>query len=392
MCTRGLLKRIAESSQTDPRGHGTRSKKIRVDPSTTDDSEGNYIVIAGEELDGGRYTVISVLGKGSFGVVVRAEDNHESVPVAIKIIKNRPLFYNQARVELSILEKMDRMNPEGNHNVVRCLGHFLHKEHMCIVFELLSQNLYELLSLTKFSGLSLTLLQRFAQQILRGLLFLSQPDVAIVHCDLKPENVLLCNAQQSCVKIIDFGSSAPPGAGQGLYKYVQSRYYRAPEVMLGLPYSHPIDMWSLGCMLTELFTGTPPFEGSCEIDQLVKIAQVLGPPPHHMITKRTKYPRAFLVSPSGFVFAPALKMRQGVSLSEMLHSNKPAQPELESFIDLLEHMLVYDPEQRITPRQALDHPFITGGSVWQQSPETPLSDQTDSDSSPRKEKGSDCQV
>lgn len=384
MCTRALLKRFPESSQTDTRGHGTRSKKTRVDPHTTDDSEGNYIVTNGEELDGGRYTVTSLLGKGSFGVVLRAEDNQEGLPVAIKIIKNRPLFYNQARVELSTLEKMNCLNPDDNHHVVRCLGHFLHKEHMCIVFELLSQNLYELLSSTKFRGLSLTQLQRYAQQILTGLLFLSQPDVAVVHCDLKPENVLLCNPQRSCVKIIDFGSSAPPGAGQGLYKYVQSRYYRAPEVMLGLPYSHPIDMWSLGCMLAELFTGTPPFEGSCEIDQLVKISQVLGPPPLHMVTKRTKYPRAFLATTSGFVFAPALKMRPAASLSEMLHRDKPAQPDLESFIDLLEHMLVFDPDQRITPRQALDHPFITGGSIWKPSPEPPLSEQTDSDSSPQK--------
>lgn len=385
MCTRALLKRFSESSQSEStRGRGGRSKRSRVDPNVADDSEGNYIVTAGEELDGGRYTVTNLLGKGSFGVVLRAEDNQEGVPVAIKMIKNKPLFHNQARVELCILEKMDRLNPDDDHNVVRCLGHFLHKGHICIVFELLSQNLYELLSLTKFRGVSLTLLQRFARQILNGLLFLSQPDVAIVHCDLKPENVLLCGAKSSDVKIIDFGSSAPPGAGQGLYKYVQSRYYRAPEVMLGLPYSHPIDMWSLGCMLAEMYTGTPPFEGSCEIDQLVKIAQVLGPPPPHMVRKRTKYPRAFIAAGSGFVFAPALKMRPAIPLSEMLHCDKPAEPELISFTDLVERMLVYDPDQRITPRQALDHPFVTGGTIQQQSPETPLSEQTDSDSSPPK--------
>lgn len=145
--------------------------------------------------------------------------------------------------------------------------YFKHKNHLCIVFEMLSYNLYELLSITQFTGVSLHLVRKFAYQILTALAFLSTDAVRVIHADLKPENILLKNPKRSAVKLIDFGSSCT--SGQALYKYIQSRYYRSPEVILGLPYSYPIDMWSLGCILVEMHIGDPLFNGKNEADQLV---------------------------------------------------------------------------------------------------------------------------
>jgi dual specificity tyrosine-phosphorylation-regulated kinase 1 len=142
------------------------------------------------------------------------------------------------------------------------------------VFEMLSLNLYELLKNTQFGGVSLNLIRKFAKQVLRALSFLARKDVEIIHCDLKPENILLRHPKKSGVKVIDFGSSCR--SNKRMYSYIQSRFYRSPEVMLGLPYSVSIDIWSLGCILAEMHTGEPLFSGSDQFDQMQKIVKVGG--------------------------------------------------------------------------------------------------------------------
>ncbi|OQV19993.1 Dual specificity tyrosine-phosphorylation-regulated kinase 1A [Hypsibius exemplaris] len=117
---------------------------------------------------------------------------------------------------------------------------FMWRNHLCLVFELLSYNLYDLLRKSNFRGVSLNLTRKFGQQLLTSLMFLSTREMQIIHCDLKPENILLCNPKKSVIKIIDFGSSCQ--MGQQFYNYIQSRFYRAPEVLLNLPYDLAIDM------------------------------------------------------------------------------------------------------------------------------------------------------
>lgn len=118
----------------------------------------------------------------------------------------------------------------------------------------------------------MNLIRKFAKQVLKALSFLARRDVDIIHCDLKPENILLRHPKKSGVKVIDFGSSCR--SNKRMYSYIQSRFYRSPEVMLGLPYSVAIDMWSLGCILAEMHTGEPLFSGSDQFDQMQKIVKV----------------------------------------------------------------------------------------------------------------------
>lgn len=169
------------------------------------------------------------------------------------------------------------------------LDSFTHKNHLCLVFECLSSNLYELIKQNQFKGLSTQLVKVFTQQLLESLAVLK--DARLIHCDLKPENILLkryvptwkhvstlamlmASLQSPEIKIIDFGSACHEM--QTVYTYIQSRFYRSPEVLLGLPYSMSIDMWSLGCIVVELYLGLPLFPGTSEYNQLSRIVDMMG--------------------------------------------------------------------------------------------------------------------
>jgi dual specificity tyrosine-phosphorylation-regulated kinase 2/3/4 len=136
------------------------------------------------------------------------------------------------------------------------------RKHLCMSFELLSMNLFEFLKVNDFNGFDHNLIRRFAIQLLYALKYLKE--FQIIHCDLKPENILLKEPNKSGIKIIDFGSST--FIDERVYTYIQSRFYRAPEIMLGIPYTCAIDMWSFGCIVAELYIGYPIFPGDSEND------------------------------------------------------------------------------------------------------------------------------
>ncbi|KAF6778272.1 hypothetical protein AHF37_02299 [Paragonimus kellicotti] len=178
-----------------------------------------------------RYKILALIGKGTFGQVVRALDEHTGEEVAIKVIKNKRSFLQQAEVEIKLLREMsafqvnEQMAVEvGANYIVNLKAHFNHHGHLCLVFELLSYNLYDLLVNTNYRGVSLNLTRKFAQQLCAALVFLSRPDVQVIHCDLKPENILLVNPKRSAIKVIDFGSSCH--VSEKVYQYIQSRFYR----------------------------------------------------------------------------------------------------------------------------------------------------------------------
>uniref|UniRef100_A0A1I8JCW2 dual-specificity kinase n=1 Tax=Macrostomum lignano TaxID=282301 RepID=A0A1I8JCW2_9PLAT len=230
-----------------------------------------------------RYETLETLGRGSFGQVVRAIDHRTGQHVALKILRNCKRFHRQAAVEVQVLDRLRRMNDSGD-CAVQMIDYFTFRGHVCIVFELLSINLYELTKRNNFQGFHLGLVRKFAQPILRCLRLLHSQ--GIVHCDLKPENILLQAKGQSEVKVIDFGSSCL--VNKQMYTYIQSRFYRAPEVILGVPYGPEIDMFSLGCILAELCTGSPLFPGENEQEQLACIMEIKGLPPKGLLERSTR--------------------------------------------------------------------------------------------------------
>eukprot|EP00966_Prymnesium_polylepis_P289840 6695038-Prymnesium_polylepis.1 len=234
---------------------------------------------------------------------------------------------------------------------------------------MLSYNLYDLLRHTNFKGVSLNLVRKFGKQIMKALCFLQLRDVSVIHCDLKPENILLRHPKRSAIKLIDFGSSCRDG--QTVYSYIQSRFYRSPEVLLGCSYSCAIDMWSLGCILVEMHTGEPLFSGQDEADQIVKIYELLGTPPAHMIQAGTKGLKHFRKSDetSAYVLRHPRNCKPR-SLNDVLgvetggpDGRRLGEPghsvtDYLKLKDLIMKMLKYDPAERICPFDAISHTFF----------------------------------
>ncbi|XP_006812174.1 dual specificity tyrosine-phosphorylation-regulated kinase 1B-like isoform X2 [Saccoglossus kowalevskii] len=362
-------RRAKEAQGDDP----TTKKMNRLINEGYDDDNYDYIVKNGEKWND-RYEIDSLIGKGSFGQVVKAYDHEEQEYVAIKIIKNKKPFLNQAQIEVRLLELMNKYDSESKYYIVRLKRHFMFRNHLCLVFELLSYNLYDLLRNTNFRGVSLNLTRKFAQQMCTALLFLATPELNIIHCDLKPENILLCNPKRSAIKIVDFGSSCQ--LGQRIYQYIQSRFYRSPEVLLGIPYDLAIDLWSLGCILVEMHTGEPLFSGSNEIDQMNKIVEVLGMPPKHILDQAPKARKYFdKLSDETYVLkktkdgrrykAPGTRKLHDILGAESggpggRRSGEPGHnlSDYLKFKDLILRMLDFDPATRIKPYHALQHSFF----------------------------------
>lgn len=273
-----------ESSRNPRRVLTKPSKGVKNDGYDNEDSD--YILYVNDILgseDAGhknRYLILDVLGQGTFGQVVKCQNLRTQEVVAVKVIKNKTAYFNQSMMEVSVLDLLNqKLDKNDDHHLLRLKDTFIHKQHLCLVFELLSVNLYELIKQNQFRGLSTTLVRVFAQQLLNGLTLLNK--ARLIHCDLKPENILLKNLESPIIKIIDFGSACDER--QTVYTYIQSRFYRSPEVLLGLPYSSAIDMWSLGCIVVELFLGLPLFPGSSEYNQVSRITEMLGMPPAWML-------------------------------------------------------------------------------------------------------------
>ncbi|EXJ83000.1 CMGC/DYRK/PRP4 protein kinase [Capronia epimyces CBS 606.96] len=337
-----------------------------------DDHDGYYITMLGELIQD-RYHVTQNLGRGMFSSVVRATDRRTGKPVAIKIVRNNETMRKAGIREIDILKDIAANDPEDKKHIIRLEGSFDHKGHLCMVFENLSMNLREVLK--KFGrdvGINLKAIRAYAQQLFLGLSLLRK--CQYIHADLKPDNILI-NESRSAVKICDLGSASPI-AENATAPYLVSRFYRAPEVILGVPYDYGIDTWSIGCTLFELYTGKILFTGRNNNGMLRAIMECRGKFPHKLLRRGAlayeyfddllnfrseetdKVTGRTLIKMIDIKAKPVRDLRSRL-LPKDKRMNEQERKEIESFVDLLDKCLDLRPEKRITPNDALKHPFIT---------------------------------
>ncbi|TMW93629.1 hypothetical protein EJD97_011365 [Solanum chilense] len=336
-----------------------------------DDPEGYYSYRFGEILDG-RYEIVAAHGKGVFSTVVRAKDLKarpgDPEEVAIKMIRNNETMYKAGMEELVILKKLVGADPEDKRHCVRFISSFKYRNHLCLVFESLHMNLREVLK--KFGrniGLKLTAVRTYAKQLFIALKHLK--NCGVLHCDIKPDNMLV-NEAKNVLKLCDFGNAMFAGKNE-ITPYLVSRFYRAPEIILGLSYDHPMDIWSVGCCLFELYAGKVLFPGPTNNDMLRLHMELKGPFPKKMLRKGAFTEQHFdqdlnfLAIEEDPVTKKAIRKLivniKPKDISSIISGSPGEDPKmLAHFKDLMERIFVLDPEKRITVSQALSHPFITG--------------------------------
>ena len=325
-----------------------------------------------DELIAGRYCYQRELGDAAFSTAVECLDIKEKRLVCIKIIKNNKDYFDQSIDEIKLLRYINANGDPDAKCFLRVYDYFYYKEHLMIVSELLKDNLYDfykyLTDNNNTEYFNVERIQKLTKQILICLEFIH--DLKIIHCDLKPENILMKSITDATCKVIDFGSSC--FIHDHLSAYIQSRSYRAPEVILGCRYDYKIDMWSLGCILAEIYTGNVLFQNDSIQSMLARIIGICGPIPNWMYEKGKLVNDFFTKEKLLYMEPNATDNNESVNQTspqergKKVHILVPKRSSLrkrirtnnEQFFNFLSGLLKIDPNDRMSAKEALNHPFI----------------------------------
>jgi len=413
------------------------------------DNENNDLIVSkGDEIKNKKntsYIIKDLLGTGVSGQAFKVFCPNNNNYYALKIIKNNDFFLKRSLFEIRIMSILNEKDKNDQYHIIRLIDSFLFNNHLCIVLELLHTTLLQILEMNNSEGISLNSIRFILKQILESVEFMNS--LKVVHTDLKPENILLSvykkdnNENRSSnlnlsnnlnnkknnpnqintnnnnntsginnmsnisfinrrvsIKIADFGE-AVPFLRLGQRVYIQSMFYRAPEVILLNKRNEKIDIWSIGCILGELYLGTPIMPGSSSYDQLYKINVLIGECPQYMIEdspKKNKYfikdkltynyriktPEEFFKEypnepKSKYEIPKNMKniddlinikkdtIKSKNSLHKSMHNSSLSlnssntKEDLVAFIHLMKGMLQIDPNKRWNCKQCLKHPFLT---------------------------------
>jgi dual-specificity kinase len=364
------------------------NKNVKVD-----DDDGHYIVVPDAELTD-KYQIVRLLGQGTFGKVVQAHDRRRNKAVAVKIIRSVQKYRDASRIELRVLATLKANDSENRNRCIHLRDCFDYRGHICIVMDLLGRSIFDFLKGNGFVPFPNSQIQSFARQLLTSVAFLH--DLNLIHTDLKPENILLCDSHYQTftynrkipsssttmnrqatqrrvlldteIRLIDFGSATFQDEYHS--SVVSTRHYRAPEIILGLGWSYPCDIWSIGCILVEFFTGDALFQTHDNLEHLAMMEAVVGSRiDSHLVQTVNKMSTRTGGNPASKYFKrlkldyPTTETTRGsrrfVKAMKYLDDIIPTTtPFLKSFLDLLKKMFVYDPAHRITAKEALQHPWF----------------------------------
>ncbi|CAN8274012.1 unnamed protein product [Cochlearia groenlandica] len=382
-------------------------------PWREDDKDGHYLFELGDDLTP-RYKIYSKMGEGTFGQVLECWDRERKEMVAVKIVRGVKKYREAAMIEIEMLQQLGKHDKGGN-RCVQIRNWFDYRNHICIVFEKLGSSLYDFLRKNNYRSFPIDLVREISWQLLECVAFMHE--LHMIHTDLKPENILLVSSdyvkipeykgsrlqrdvcykrvpKSSAIKVIDFGSTTYERQDQTYI--VSTRHYRAPEVILGLGWSYPCDVWSIGCIIVELCTGEALFQTHENLEHLAMMERVLGPLPQQMLKKVDRHSEKYvrrgrLDWPDGAASRDSLKAvlklpRLQVCLECFILSFDLVKCLLHvcaynvvvvgvcvvknlimqhvdhsagELINMVQGLLRFDPSERLTAREALRHPFFT---------------------------------
>ncbi|KAG9246397.1 kinase-like domain-containing protein [Calycina marina] len=361
--------------------------------SKVDDDDGHYIVVPDADLTD-RYSVKKLLGQGTFGKVVQATDLRRNKFVAIKIIRSVQKYRDASRIELRVLSTLKANDQENRNRCIHLRDTFDYRGHICIVMDLLGQSVFDFLKGNSFVPFPNSQIQSFARQLFTSVAFLH--DLNLIHTDLKPENILLCDSAYQAftynrripsssttvsrhavqrkvlldteIRLIDFGSATFQDEYHS--SVVSTRHYRAPEIILGLGWSYPCDIWSIGCILVEFYTGDALFQTHDNLEHLAMMEAVcagkMDPKLIQSVNAMSKrsggnaaskwFKRLKLDYPAPETTRASKRFVKAMKkLEEIIPDNNKF---CRNFLDLLRKIFIYDPNQRITAKEALQHSWF----------------------------------
>eukprot|EP00762_Andalucia_godoyi_P005526 ANDGO_00585.mRNA.1 Serine/threonine-protein kinase prp4 len=396
-----------------------------------DDDEHYYRVVAGSVFHD-RFVLLKEVGRGAYGQVVLASefrrkdaahysaachspDPGDRPDVALKILRANDVIASSGRKEISVLSKLAVADPLDRHFCVRMQEHFDYRGHVCIVFELLSLNLRQILDDYgikggKRVGISMDAVRVYARQVFYALSLLER--VNIVHGDIKPDNLLVSEDRRR-IKLADFGTALYlADTASGISVDHGTRYYRAPEVIMECtPVGYPLDVWAVGCTLFEMYTGFVLFPGSTNNEMLKLMMDARGAFPRKFLTRASASQRQvhFDAEKDVFLYHVLDPVTHQVEMRQLSYSSQPqvhivdflkramldarqasvsmsasaasadASKQLGFHVDwvdrtkqnaqeeravqllwqLIDRCLAVDPKSRIRPFEALQHSFFT---------------------------------
>mmetsp|Transcript_15756 Transcript_15756/g.23682 ORF Transcript_15756/g.23682 Transcript_15756/m.23682 type:complete len:717 (-) Transcript_15756:295-2445(-) len=346
--------------------------KVIFDPYRTGFEEDKHFNPLPGTIVAGRYEVVEMLGQATSAAFSTAwqcidldAEEEEAQWVCLKVIKNSKDFFDQSLDEIKLLQYINSRGDPHKNNVLKLTDFFYCKEHLFIVSELLRENLYEFGKYIRESGakeyFTLPRLKKIMKQMLEALVYIHS--LNLIHCDIKPENIVIRSYSKCQVKLIDFGSSC--FTTDHLTSYIQSRSYRAPEVILGLEYGAGIDIWSLGAVLAEMYTGYVLFQNDSISTMLARIDGIVGPYPEYMLEEGREAPRFY--SNSGVFYdrigeegetVVSLIYPKKTSLRRRLHLPRQGTRDEELFLDFVKCTLQIDPSLRPSAKTALLHEWF----------------------------------
>ncbi|NP_001355453.1 Protein kinase domain-containing protein [Caenorhabditis elegans] len=331
-----------------------------------DDKDGHLIYSKGDFILN-RFTIYDTLGEGTFGKVVRVNDSLSDTFMALKIIKNVSKYREAAKLEVKVLQKLAEKDPEKKNWVIHMGSYFDYNGHICLLFDLMGSSIFDFLKANHYKPYPMEQTLHITWQLCNAVKFLH--DNKLTHTDLKPENILFVDSRYTTklvdkkplrvlhsthVRLIDFGSATFDHEHHSII--VSTRHYRAPEVILELGWSQPCDVWSIGCILYELYTGVTLFQTHENREHLAMMERVLGDIPLRM-AKRTKT-KFFINGRLDWVNTSADAAYVRDNCKPLRRSMSCTDPEHVELFELIENMLMFEPLARMKLPEALQHRYF----------------------------------